>query len=161
MNKIILSGNICKDIELKYTASNIAVLMNTIAVRNDYKNKEGKYDSQFINFVAYRNNAEYLNKYAAKGTKILLEGKWNNRKYQKQDGTTVYVNEVLVERIELLTAVKTADTTADNDQKNAVKSGNENQTSAEKSAEELQRTVEDPFASFGEELVLDPDDLPF
>ena len=146
MNKVILSGNICKDIELKYTTNNIAVLMNTIAVRNDYKNKDGKYDSQFINFVAYRNNAEYLSKYATKGSKILLEGKWNNRNYKKQDASTVYVNEVIVERIELLNTVKNTD--------NSEKSTE----FAEKSTEEV---TEDPFKDFGEEITIRDEDLPF
>ena len=146
MNKVILSGNICKDIELKYTTNNIEILMNTIRVQKKNKNKNGKYDSQFINFVAYRNNAEYLSKYAAKGSKILLEGKWNNRKYQKQDGTTVYVNEVLAERIELVKTVENSQNTTIN-------------TLA--SAEEMQRTAEDPFKDFGEEIVINPEDLPF
>ena len=147
MNKIILSGNICKDVELKYTTNNIAVLMNTIAVRNDYKNKEGKYDSQFINFVAYRNNAEYLSKYTSKGSKILLEGKWNNRNYKKQDGSTAYVNEVLVERIELLTAVKAAE----NNQNTAI--------NLQQSAINQQEI--DPFENFATEVTIDDSDLPF
>ena len=142
MNKVILSGNICKDIELKYTANNVAVLMNTIAVRNDYKNKDGKYDSQFINFVAYRNNAEYLSKYTSKGSKIVLEGKWNNRNYKKQDGSTVYVSEMIVERVELpssVTATKTKENKSDRSENNA----------------------EDPFKDFGGEIVINDSDLPF
>ena len=146
MNKVILSGNICKDIELKYTTNNIAVVMNTIAVRNDYKNKDGKYDSQFINFVVYRNNAEYLSKYAAMGSKMLLEGKWNNRNYKKQDNSTVYVNEVIVERIELVKTVENSQNTTIN-------------TLA--TAEEMQRTAEDPFKDFGEEIEIRDEDLPF
>ena len=102
MNKVILNGNLCKDIELKYTQNNTAVVSNTIAVRNDFKNAKGEYDSQFINFVVYRNNAEFLKKYAAKGTKVLLEGRLNNRNYDKPDGTKAYITEVVVERIELL-----------------------------------------------------------
>lgn len=142
MNKIILSGNICKDIELKYTTNNIAVLMNTIAVRNDYKNKDGKYDSQFINFVAYRNNAEYLSKYATKGSKILLEGKWNNRNYKKQDGSTVYVSEMIVERVELLSSVTTT-------------------KPAENKSDGSEKNAEDPFKEFGEEIIINDSDLPF
>lgn len=153
MNKVILSGNICKDIELKYTTNNIAVVMNTIAVRNDYKNREDKYDSQFINFVAYRNNAEYLSKYAAKGSKILLEGKWNNRNYKKQDGSTVYVSEMIVERIELLSSVKSTEDV----EKSTEKSAEEPQTTAD----ELQITADDPFKDFGEEIVIRDEDLPF
>lgn len=142
MNKIILSGNICKDIELKYTANNVAVLMNTIAVRNDYKNKDGKYDSQFINFVAYRNNAEYLSKYTSKGSKIVLEGKWNNRNYKKQDGSTVYVSEMIVERVELLSSVTTT-------------------KPAENKSDGSEKNAEDPFKEFGEEIIINDSDLPF
>lgn len=102
MNKVILNGNLCKDVELKYTSNNTAVVSNTIAVKNDFKNANGDYESQFINFVVYRNNAEFLNKYAAKGSKVLLEGRLNNRSYDKQDGTKAYITEVVVERVELL-----------------------------------------------------------
>ena len=102
MNVVLLSGNLCKDNELKYTTSNIAVLQNTIAVKNEYKNKDGNYDSQFINFVAYRNNAEFLNKYTNKGSKILLEGRWNKRNYENKEGKKVYIDEMLVDRVELL-----------------------------------------------------------
>lgn len=103
MNNVILSGNICKDIEVKYTQSNnVEVVSNTIAVRNDYKNANGEYESQFINFVAYKNNALFISKYASKGSKILLEGRINTRNYEKEDGTKVYVTEVIADKFELL-----------------------------------------------------------
>mgnify|MGYP003312809420 CR=1 FL=1 len=103
MNKVILNGNLCKDVELKYiSTNNTAVVSNTIAVKNDFKNAKGDYESQFINFVVYRNNAEFLKKYATKGSKVLLEGRLNNRSYDKQDGTKAYITEVVVERVELL-----------------------------------------------------------
>ena len=143
MNKVILSGNICKDVELKYTTNNVAVLMNTIAVKNDYKNKDNKYDSQFINFVAYRNTAEFINKYATKGTKILVEGKWNNRKYTRQDGATVYISEMLVEKVELLSSAKAT------------------QNSANNTVNFAEKVSDDPFKEFGEEIVINESDLPF
>lgn len=134
MNKIIISGNLCKDIELKYTANNVAVVSNTIAVKNDFKNANGDYDSQFINFVVYRNNAEFLKNYAAKGSKVLLEGRLNNRSYDKQDGTKAYITEAVVERVELL--------------------GNK---PAEVKKEEPKE--EDPFAAFGNAVEYEGDFL--
>ena len=130
MNKVILNGNLCKDIELKYTSNNTAVVSNTIAVKNDFKNAKGEYESQFINFVVYRNNAEFLNKYASKGTKVLLEGRLNNRSYDRQDGTKAYITEVVVERIELLGSPAKSGQNAENTQKSPVKE-------------------EDPFSAFG------------
>ena len=71
-------------------------------LENDYKNANGEYESQFINFVAYKNNAEFISKYAAKGSKILIEGRINTRNYEKEDGTKVYVTEVIVDKFELI-----------------------------------------------------------
>ena len=65
MNKVILIGNICHNIEIRYTANNIAVLQNSIAVRNDFKNANGEYESEFINIVVWRQTAEFLSKYAS------------------------------------------------------------------------------------------------
>lgn len=103
MNRIVLSGNVCKDIELRSTTSGVEAVSNTIAVKRNYKNANGEYDTDFINFVAYKNNAEYLNKYVKKGAKILIEGRINTRNYENEQGNKVYVTEVIVDRIEQLT----------------------------------------------------------
>ena len=134
MNKIILSGNLCKDIELKYTNNNKAVMQNTLAVKNDFKNANGDYESQFINLVVWNNNAEYLKNYASKGSKVLVEGKLTNRSYDKTDGTKAYITEVVVEKVELLSSTN----------KNVAK-------------QETQES--DPFKEFGEEI--EDEDLPF
>lgn len=125
----------CKDVELRYTTSNVSVVQNTIAVKNDYKNTKGEYDSQFINFVAYRNNAEFLSKYVSKGGKVLLEGRMNNRTYDKKDGTKAYITEVIVDKVELL----------------GFKPKEEADT----------KTVEepDPYFEFGQEIDIDDDIL--
>lgn len=100
MNKIVLCGNICRDIELKYY-NDRKYVRNTIAVRRDYKNKEGNYDSDFFNFTVWGVQAEFVSKYASKGDRILISGKLLNNNYEK-DGQTVYNNDIQVETIELL-----------------------------------------------------------
>ena len=142
MNKIIITGNLCKDIDLRYTPSNIAVVQNTVAVRNDFKNANGDYDSEFINIVVWRQSAEFLSKYAAKGSKVLVEGRLTNRSYDKQDGIKGYITEVVAEKIELLNS--------------PAKSGNNEQKPDEKIVEQ-----NDPFKEFGNEIELDESDLPF
>lgn len=144
MNKIIISGNLCKDIELRYTNSNIAVLQNTVAVRNDFKNADGEYDSEFINIVVWRQTAEFLNNYAAKGSKVLVEGRLTTRNYDKPDGTKGYITEVVAEKVELLDSKKPA---------------NNEQKPAENQQKETEQS--DPFKEFGSEIVLTDDDLPF
>lgn len=100
MNKIILTGNICRDIEVKYY-NDKKFVKNSIAVRRDYKNKEGNYDSDFFNFTVWGVQCEFLEKYAKKGDKIILSGKMLNNNYEK-DGQTVYSNDIQVDTIELL-----------------------------------------------------------
>lgn len=102
MNKVILNGRITKDIEIRSIMTDKIVISNSIAVRNDFKNKEGKYDSQFFNFEVWNAQAEFLAKYAAKGTPILIEGKLKNGTYDKENGERVYTTSVIVEKIEIL-----------------------------------------------------------
>ena len=87
MNKVILVGNLCKDIELRYTTNGNATMSNTLAIKNDFKNANGEYDSEFVNVVFWKQNAEFLNKYAEKGNKLLVEGRLKTRSYDKQDET--------------------------------------------------------------------------
>ena len=99
MNKVILSGNIVKDIEVRRTQSGEAVVSNTVAVRREYKNVNNEYDTDFINFVAWRSQAEYLEKYAVKGDRVELVGRWQVRKYTDSNNATRTVDEVVVESI--------------------------------------------------------------
>ena len=99
MNKAILSGNLCQDIEVKQTQSGKSVVTNCIAVQREYKNDKGEYDSDFISLVIWGAQAEYLGKYAHKGDRVELVGRWTVRKYTANDGTTRTVNECVVESI--------------------------------------------------------------
>lgn len=102
MNKVILTGNICKNNELKITPSGKHVITNTIAVERDYKNQDGVKESDFIQFVVFGISADYLSSYAKKGDKIAICGRWNHRSYQDRNGQNRYVDEVLVENVEIL-----------------------------------------------------------
>ena len=145
MNKVILTGNLCKDIQLKYTQNNTPILRNTIAVKNNFKNPDGEYESEFINIVVWNKSAEVLKDYAGKGSKILVEGRITTRNYEKQDGTKVYITEVVAERIELLAKQSSNSTNSIKEQQDTLK----------------EVINEDPFKEFGSEVVLTDDDLPF
>ena len=95
MNTVIISGNLTKDIDLRATQSNIYVTNFTVAVR---ENEDTTY---FLDCVAWKGTAELLNKYAKKGSKVLVQGRITKRSYE-HDGTTKYVTEIVAERVELL-----------------------------------------------------------
>lgn len=97
MNKIILSGNTTKDLEIRTTENNKEVASGSIAVSRTFKNKEGNYDSDFFNFVIW-NPTDYV-KGIAKGTKVLLDGEIRNETYEndkkeKKTITRIYVNHI-------------------------------------------------------------------
>lgn len=102
MNKLVLTGNICRDIEVGHY-NDKKYIKNSIAVRRDFKNKEGEYDTDFFNFTIWGVQAEYIERYAHKGDKICIAGKILNNNYEK-DGEMVYSFDVQVDNVELLTS---------------------------------------------------------
>jgi len=101
MNIVVLGGNLSKDPKLSKTASGISVLNCTIAVNRDYKDKDGNYQTDFIDFTCFKQTAEFLNKIAHKGSFVIIKGSWQVRKYVNKDNQEVYVNEVVCENVQV------------------------------------------------------------
>lgn len=111
MNNVILTGNLVKECELKYTSGKgTAVLKNTLAVRRDKDNTD------FINIVVWGKAAETVCQYCSKGSKIGVEGSIRTGSYDNKEGKKVYTTEVHSMRIELLG--QKADNQADNNKSN-------------------------------------------
>ena len=100
MNKVMLIGNITKDIELRHTPNGVAVANFTIATKRNYKNQKGEYESDFIRCIAYRETAEFIDKYFSKGNGIVIEGQIKTGSYEGQDKKKVFTTDVMVERVE-------------------------------------------------------------
>ena len=69
MNVVVLLGRIVKDIEVRKTQNETSVVSNTLAVKRSY----GK-DTDFIDFVAYGNTADFLAQYFQKGRMVAIKG---------------------------------------------------------------------------------------
>lgn len=112
MNRIVGLGTLVKDVDLRYTKNDNAVARFTVALRRDVKNKEGNYDSDFVNCVAYNQLGETISKYFKKGNRILFEGRLQSGSYENNKGEKVYTTDVVVERINFVDkAEKTKETT--------------------------------------------------
>ena len=85
INKVILMGRITKDLEKKTTPSGVSVLNTTIAVDRDFKNGDEK-ETDFVDVVFWRHNADFLERYSGKGRMIVVEGQLQSRKWQDKDG---------------------------------------------------------------------------
>lgn len=105
MNVINLIGNICQDIELKTTQSGKPVVTLNLAVKRPFT----KDTTDFITVVVWQQNAEYLSRYAHKGSKLGVTGKLTTRKYQDKDGNNRTAYEVVAEAVYLLDAKSQTD----------------------------------------------------
>lgn len=105
MNKIILMGNLTKDVEFTTTNNGTSVAKFTLAVARRFSNQDGERETDFINCVAWKTTAENLNKYCKKGSKVGIVGRLEIRSYEK-DGQKRYIAEVIVEELEFLSTNK-------------------------------------------------------
>lgn len=132
-NVLVLVGRITKDLELRYTTNNKAVVNIPIAVNN------GKDDTTFIDIVVYGNVAETTCKYCKKGDLIGAQAKVVNNKWTDKDGKNHYDYNFIASKVTFLSTKK-----QENNQVNEF--GNPVGT----------RSVdEDPYSSFGEQIEID------
>ena len=104
MNVISLTGNLCKNVELRYTKNNKCLVENTIGVIKDKKNEDGTYQSDFIDFVAFEKKGEYLNNYSKKGDKIELTGKLRVDTWKDEEGNYRQRTYVVADTVKILTS---------------------------------------------------------
>ena len=102
MNNLSITGNICQDIELKYTTNNKEYLNNTIAVKREYKDKNGEYISDFFDIAIFGGSAKYLSQYGKKGSKVGIVGRIQQDKWEAQDGGNRSKVKIVVNSLELL-----------------------------------------------------------
>ena len=102
MNKVFLTGNITKDIELRQSNSGKFVVEFSVAINNGKDQQGNELPADFINCTAWNKTAEVLSKYATKGTKVGIEGAMKTQTWTDQQGNNRYKTYVLVDRVELL-----------------------------------------------------------
>ena len=119
MNKAILVGRLTKDPELKTTGSGVNVCSFTIAVNRRFRNAEGNYDADFINCVAWRQQAEFLSRFFAKGRMVGVVGSIQTRNYDREDGQRVYVTEVVADEISFVDSKSQSDSAPANTNTNS------------------------------------------
>ena len=87
MNVFIAYGRICSDIELRYTANQMAVAKFSIAVNRQYQNQDKKAD--FLNMTAFSKTAENIERFFRKGSRIVVRCHAQQEEYTNRDGQKV------------------------------------------------------------------------
>src|SRR5437868_132598 len=87
LNRVVLIGRLANDPELKYTPSGIAVSSFRLAVDRRFSNAQGERETDFIDIVVWRQDAEFAANYLGKGRLVAVDGRLQIRSWVAQDGT--------------------------------------------------------------------------
>ena len=100
LNHIVIMGRLVRDPELRRTGSGVAVTSFTLAVDRDYNPKDGaEKETDFINCVAWRQTGEFVSKWFAKGSMIVVSGRLQMRKWTDDNGNNRTTYEIVADNV--------------------------------------------------------------
>lgn len=143
-NKVILMGNLTRDIELRTTANGQTVANFSLAVTRSWKDQNGAQQDQtsFINCVAWGKVGEIIAQYVKKGAPLLVSGRLDQRSYEDKDGNKRQAVEVVVEDFNFVGGGRSDDSNAG-------------------SSNSLTRDKEEPVISEIDDKPIDLSEIPF
>lgn len=103
LNKVILIGNLTKDVDMRYTASQDGIANFSVATNRRWKDKNGqkKDESEFHNITVFGGLAKICGEYLKKGSKVYLEGRIKTESWEK-DGEKKYRTVIIAEDMKML-----------------------------------------------------------
>ena len=188
INRVVLTGRLTRDVDLRYTQGGAAVATFTLAVDRRFTNKTGEREADFVSCVIWRKSAENFANFFHKGSLVGIEGRIQTRNYENQQGQRVYVTEVVVEDFSFLeprsrnannnggnanyggNPANNAPQQNQNQNANPFTSGNpspaapsqnSNPAPSNNNGNNAGNNSADPFANTGDSIDISDDDLPF
>jgi single-strand DNA-binding protein len=103
-NKVILQGNLVRDVETRYSTSGSAIGSSAIAVTKKFKKQDGTQAEKtlFVDVVAYGRTAEIMNNYLQKGSSVLIDGELELDQWTAQDGSKRSKHKIKIENLQML-----------------------------------------------------------
>ena len=110
LNRVSLSGNLTREIEMRYTPNGAAVANMNMAINRTWKDKEGnkQEDVSYVRVVVWGKMAENAAEYLAKGSNVFVEGRMQSRSWEK-DGVKQYGMDVVASNVQYLDKKKKED----------------------------------------------------
>ena len=100
LNHIVLMGRLVRDPELRKTQSGVSVVSFRIAVDRDFQSRDGgEKQTDFIDIVAWRSTAEFVDKYFTKGRMAVVSGRLQIREWTDKEGGKRYSTEVVADNV--------------------------------------------------------------
>ena len=152
INRSVLVGRLTRGPELRYTNSGAAVATFTIAVNRQFTNQNGEREADFISCVIWRKAAENFTNFTHKGSLIGIDGHIQTRNYENQQGTRIYVTEVVVDNFSLLESRVESE---------HHQSANSNGHSSNNSNNRKYDNNQNQYGNNGGQIDIKDDDLPF
>ena len=137
MNRVMLIGRLTAKPELRYTSSNIPFARFSVAVNRTFSNSQGQRETDFINVVVWRKQAENVCNFLDKGSLVSVEGRLQTGSYDDKDGNKRYSMDVVGDSVQFLESKSQAQNRSNNNYNNDISVEN------------------DPFADFGDSVSID------
>ena len=102
INRVVLVGRITRDPETQQTNTGIPYVRFSLAVNRPFKDQNGERQADFINCVAWRAQAEFLQKFVKKGNQLAVEGRIQTNSYTDANGNNRQAFDILVESVSSL-----------------------------------------------------------
>ncbi len=103
-NKVILMGNLTRDVEIRYSQGGSAIGSTGIAVNRKWKSPSGesKEEVMFVDLTLFGRTAEIANQYLRKGSQVLVDGRLSLDQWTAQDGSKKSKHAVVVENLQMV-----------------------------------------------------------
>lgn len=148
MNKVMLIGRITTKPELRYTSSNLPFTRFSVAINRTFSNQQGQRETDFINVVVWRKQAENVCNFLNKGSQVAIEGRLQSGSYDDKDGKKVYTLDVQADNVQFLES-KSQSLTRDSNPSPYDYQNNQGYQSNNVNVDN------DPFADFGDSVAID------
>lgn len=102
MNRVCLVGRLTAKPELRYTGSNVPYSRFTVAVNRTFSSNNGERETDFINCIIWRKQAENVCNYLNKGSLVSVEGRIQTGSYDDKDGNRRYTTDVVADSVQFL-----------------------------------------------------------
>ena len=147
MNRVMLIGRLTTKPELRYTGSNVPYSRFSIAVNRTFSNNQGQRETDFINVVVWRKQAENVCNFLEKGSLVAVEGRLQTGNYDDKDGNKRYTMDVVGDNVQFLESKGQAQNRA-----SSMDSSYGYQPEPSYTTMDVQN---DPFADFGDSVAID------
>lgn len=102
MNRVMLIGRLTAKPELRYTGANLPYCRFSLAVNRTFNNAQGERQTDFINIVVWRKQAENVCNFLNKGSLVSVEGRLQTGSYDDKDGNKRYTMDVVADSVQFL-----------------------------------------------------------